>query len=84
MFDPAQESVIVVKDDPLLGGQAPDLLELRDRRERGAMPHLGIFTPVQQLQELHHELDVANAAVTGLDLDSKRFRPKACAARSGA
>ena len=45
---------------------------------------LGILAAVQQLEELDDELDVANSAVAGLDLDLGGARPRPCAARSAA
>ena len=53
--------------------QAADLLEPGDGRAAcSACAHLGILAAVQQLEELDDELDVADAAVAGLDLDLGR------------
>ena len=69
MLDLAQEAVGVVHDMPLLGAQAADLLEPGDRLERRDVADLGILAAMQQLEELDDELDVANPAAAGLDLD---------------
>ena len=37
--------------------------------ERVGVPDLGILAAVQELEELDDELDVADSAVAGLDLD---------------
>ncbi len=54
---------------PLLGGQAADLLEPGDRQEGVGVADLGVLAAVEELEELDDELDVADAAVAGLDLD---------------
>ena len=52
--------------------QAADPLELGDGVERVAAADLGILAAVQELEELDDELDVADAAAAGLDLDLGR------------
>ena len=69
MLDLAQEGVVLFQDRPLLiasGSRsvssctiASSVLPVRKARQVAA---------VEQLQELDHELDVANAAVAGLDV----------------
>src|SRR5206468_1968077 len=58
----------VVEDAVLLVGQAADLFEGLHRRERVALPHLVQVAGVEELEELDGELDVADAAMPGLDL----------------
>ena len=53
---------------PFLVGQAAALFQLRDRLQRVAGAQRGQIAAVEQLQELNHELDVADAAVAGLDV----------------
>ena len=43
-------------------------------RQRVGVPDLGVPAAVQELEELDDELDVADAAVAGLDLDLGRPR----------
>ncbi len=74
VLHPAQKPVVLVENDAFLRAQAPDSLELRDRHERGGMPDLLILAAVQQLEKLHHEFDVADAAVPGLDFHFGRPR----------
>ena len=50
-------------------GQAADLLEPRDGEQRVGVADLGVLAAVEQLEELDDELDVADAAAAGLDLD---------------
>ena len=69
VLDPAEEPVGVVHDVPLLGGQAADLLEPGDGVQRVGVADLGVLAAVQELEELDDELDVADAAAAGLDLD---------------
>ena len=66
MLDLAQEAVVVFEDRPFLVRQAAGLLELGDGVERVAGADLGQGAAVEELQELDHELDVADAAVAGL------------------
>ena len=61
VLDPAQEAVVLIQDAAFLGAQAADLLEPGDGGQRRLVPHFGILTAVEQLQELDHELDVADA-----------------------
>ena len=58
----------------LFRSQAADLLELCDGLERVGVPDLGIFAAVEELEELDNELDVADAAMAGLDLDFRCAR----------
>ena len=44
----------------------------------------GYGAAVEELEELDDELDVADAAAAGLDLDRRRSRPRRSAARSAA
>ena len=62
----AQEAVVVFQLGPLLGRQAAGFLQPGDRVQRVAGADLGQGAAVEQLQELDHELDVADAAVAGL------------------
>ena len=64
----AQEAVGVVEDAIFLVGQAADLLQGLQGQQRVALADLGQVAAVEQLQELDGELDVADAAVAGLDL----------------
>ena len=66
VLDLAQEAVVVFELRPLLGRQAAGLLQAGDRVERVAGADLRQGAAVEQLQELDHELDVADAAVAGL------------------
>ena len=52
--------------------------------ERVGVPDLGVLAAVEELEELDDELDVADAAVAGLDLDLGRAGRDASAARSAA
>ncbi len=72
VLDPPEESVCVVHDVPFLGAEAADPLELRDGVERVAAAHLGVLAAMEELEELDDELDVADAAAAGLDLDLGR------------
>ena len=72
MLDLAEEPVGVVHDVPFLGAQTADLFQPGDGRERGRVANLGILATVEQLQELHDELDVADAPLARLDLDLGR------------
>src|SRR5262249_1911245 len=69
VLHPAKEAVRIFHVAALLGGQAADLLEPRDRRQRVAMAHLRRLPAVEELEELDDELDVADAAAADLDLD---------------
>ena len=64
----AQKAISVVEDAILLIGQAADALQACMASKRVALTHLGQVAAVEQLQELDGEFDVANAAVSGLDL----------------
>ncbi len=64
----AQEAVGVVEDAIFLIGQAADVFEGVQGLEGVALAHVGQVAAVEQLQELDGELDVADAAVAGLDL----------------
>src|SRR5207244_837944 len=64
----AQEAVGVVEEVVLLVGQAADALERLQGEQGVALADLGQVAAVEQLQELDAELDVADAAVAGLDL----------------
>ena len=68
VLDLAQEAVRVVEGAVLLVRQAPGRGQRLQRRQRGALPHRGQVAAVEQLQELHGELDVADAAAAGLDV----------------
>ena len=72
VLDPAEEPVGVVHDVPLFGRQAADPFELGDGVQRVGAADLGILAAVQELEELDDELDVADAAAPGLDLDLGR------------
>ena len=52
--------------------------------ERVGAADLGVLAAVEELEELDDELDVADAAVAGLDLDLGPARPRPSAARSAA
>ena len=69
MLDLPEEAVGVLHDRALLGGQAPDLFEPGDPQEGVGVADLGILAAVQELEELDDELDVADAAAPGLDLE---------------
>ena len=64
--------------------QAAARFQLRDRFQRVAGAQLGQVAAVEQLQELDHELDVADAAVAGFDVAHVGPFALACAARSAA
>src|SRR5690606_35687345 len=68
VLDLPQEAVVFFQDQPLLVRQAAALLELGDGQQRVAHPQLREIAAVEQLQELDGELDVADAAVAGLDV----------------
>ena len=66
MLELAQHAVVVFEHGPLLGRQAAGLFQAGDGVERVAGADFGQRAAVEQLQELDHELDVADAAVAGL------------------
>ena len=66
MLELAQDVVVVFEHGPLLGREAAGLFQPGDRVQRVAGANLRQGAAVEQLQELDHELDVANAAVAGL------------------
>ena len=68
VLDRAQEAVRVGQ---LLGVVASDVAGVRqlvERDERAANPQLGVGAAVNELQQLHRELDVADATGTELQL----------------
>ena len=69
MLDPPEEAVGVDHDPTLLGGQAADGFEPREGDGGVGVADLGVLATVEKLQELDDELDIADAAVAGLDLD---------------
>ena len=69
VLDAAEESIRVLHDPALLGGQAADVFEAGHRDEGVGVADLGILAAVEELEELDDELDVADAAAAGLDLD---------------
>ena len=69
MFDPAEEAIGVDHDPPFLGGQAADDLQPRQGDQGVGVADLGELAAVEQLEELDHELDVANPPPAGLHLD---------------
>ena len=66
MLDLAEEIVVLAQQHALLVGQAAALFQPGHGLQRVAGPQLGQVGAVEQLQELDHELDVANAAVADL------------------
>ncbi len=74
VLDPAEEAVRVDHDPALLGGQAADRFEPGERDRGVGVADLGVLAAVEELQELDDELDVANPAMPGLDLDGGRPR----------
>ena len=80
----AQKAIGVVEDAIFLIGQAADVLQGLHGLERVALADLGQVAAVEQLQELDGELDVADAAVAGLDLACRCRRPGRSSARCAA
>ena len=66
MLDLAEEVVVLAQQHALLVGQAAALFQPGHGLQRVAGPQLGQVAAVEELQELDHELDVANAAVADL------------------
>ena len=64
----AEEAVGLFQDVVLLVGEAADLGESVEGEEGVALADLGQVAAVEELEELDGELDVADAAVPGLDL----------------
>ena len=64
----AQEAIGVVEDAIFLIGQAAGVFEGCQGQEGVALAELGQVAAVEELQELDGELDVADAAASGLDL----------------
>ena len=75
MLGLAQEAVGVVEDAVFLIGQAADVFQGLQGQERVALADVRQVAAVEQLQELDGELDVADAAVAGLDLGVAGRRP---------
>ncbi len=68
MLDLAQEAVMLFEERALLVRQAADTLQGSDGGQRVAVAQGRQIAAVEQLQELDHELDVANAAAPGFDV----------------
>ncbi len=83
MFDLPQEGVVVLQKRSLLHGQAANVFQLRDGLQRVAGADLRQIAAVEQLQELDHEFDVANATVAGLDVAMILALPRGSAVRCG-
>ena len=66
MLDLPQHAVVVFELRPLVGRQRAGFFQAGDRLQRVARADLRQRAAVEQLQELDHELDVANAAVARL------------------
>ena len=62
----AEEPVGVGEDVRLLGGEAAGDLERFEGQQRVPLPDRGQVAAVEQLEELHRVLDVADAAAAGL------------------
>src|SRR5258708_4529274 len=68
VLDLAQEAIGVIESAILRVGQAANLLERPHRLERVGKANVRQVAAVGKLQELDGELDIADAAVPGLDL----------------
>ena len=68
VFDLAEKRIVVGQKRPFGQRQAADLGKLHDGVERVAGPQLRQITAVEQLQELDHEFDITNAAMSRLDV----------------
>ena len=80
-----EESIGIDHDPSFLGRQAADVFELRERATEGVgVADFGVLAAMEKLQELDDELDVADPAMAGLDLDPERSRRRRSAARSAA
>ena len=66
VLDLAQKTVVLLEDRPLLVNQAAAVLQLRDRFQGIAGAQGGQVAAVEELEELNHELNVADAPVSGL------------------
>ena len=66
MLQLAEEAVVGFQDHPFLVAQAAGLFQLHDGFQGVAGADGGQIGAVEKLQELDHELDVADAAVAGL------------------
>ena len=64
----AQQDIVFFERRAFLQRQAAGFFQPVDGRQRVARADLGQIAAVQQLEELDHELDVADAAVAGLDI----------------
>ena len=69
VLDPAEEAVGIFHDSAFLGGEAADLFEPSHGAQGIGVTNLWVLAAVEELEELDDELDVADAAVAGLDLD---------------
>ena len=65
VLDLPQEGVVLLEDRPFEAAQAAGPLQPGERLERVAGADLGQVAAVEQLEELDHELDVADAAAAG-------------------
>src|SRR5205807_921494 len=68
MFGLAQKAIGVIERAILLIGEAAGRFERLHRQEGVALADLGQVAAVEELKELNRELNVADAAVSGLDL----------------
>ena len=66
MFDLAEEIVVLAQEDALLVSQATALFQIRHGLQGIAGAKLREVAAVEKLQELDHELDVADATVADL------------------
>ena len=68
VLDRAEEHVRVAEAADVAPLDVAARGELRERDERGGRPDLRIVAPVDELQQLHGELDVADAAAPAFEL----------------
>ena len=61
-----KEAVVFLQQRTLLMRQAAGIFQLRNRFQRVAGAQLRHVAAVEQLQELDHELDIADASLAGL------------------
>ncbi len=68
VFGLAQETIGIAQDAVFLVGEAADAFQGLERLDGVPLPHFRQVAAVEKLQKLDGELDVADAAVAGLDL----------------
>src|SRR5690349_11888713 len=68
VFDLAQKAIGIVENAILLIGEASHPFQSGQRQQGIALPKFRQVAAVEQLQELEGELNIADAAASGLDL----------------